>query len=78
MMMMHAWDMGWPWLAMWVAFKITIWALLVTGLIFLVRRLRHGGACIARFASPLDVLKMRYAKGELSREEYDTMKRELQ
>jgi putative membrane protein len=31
-----------------------------------------------RFESPLDIIKRRYASGEISKEEYDRMKNDLQ
>lgn len=77
MMMMHGWEMGWPWFGLWIVFKLTVWAFLITGVIFALRWLRREG-CGGRLRTPLDILKMRYARGELSREEFDTMKRELQ
>lgn len=78
MMMMHGgWVEAWPWFALWVAFKITVWSLVITGVIFAVRRLRREG-CVGRLSTPLEILKTRYARGELSREEFDAMRRELQ
>jgi putative membrane protein len=68
---------GWPWLALWILFKVALWALIATAVIFAIRRLR-GGACIGRLTTPLEILKARYARGELSREQFETMKRELE
>jgi putative membrane protein len=76
--MMHGgWTAAWPLIAVWLVFKVTVWALVITALVFAVRRLRRDG-CIGRRRAPLDILKTRYARGELSREEFDAMKRELQ
>lgn len=83
MMMMHdvmthgGWAAAWPWLAVWIVLKLTVWALVITALIFGIRRLRHG-ACARALMTPLEILRTRYAKGELSREEFEAMKRELQ
>ncbi|MGE5752407.1 MAG: SHOCT domain-containing protein [Deltaproteobacteria bacterium] len=53
---------------------------------FLFRRVFHGGAfCCAGGArgrdaasgDPLGILKSRYAKGEISREEYERMRKEI-
>jgi putative membrane protein len=77
-MMVHGggWPAAWPWLALWILLKLTVWALVITGLVFGVRWLRRE-TCRRPLATPLEILKTRYAKGELSREEFDSMKREL-
>ncbi len=77
-MMMHGGlAAAWPWLALWILLKVTVWALVITGLIFAVRWLRRG-TCVGRMSAPLEILKTRYARGEVSREEFEAMKRELQ
>ncbi|MHB0912099.1 MAG: SHOCT domain-containing protein [Armatimonadota bacterium] len=54
---------------------LIVWLLILGGLVYLVVWL------IRRFAAPhesaLDVLSKRYARGEIDREEYERMKREL-
>jgi putative membrane protein len=77
-MMMHGgWTAAWPWFALWVLAKVTVWVLVITALVFAVRHLRRG-ACAGRPSSPLDVVKMRYARGEVSRDEFEAMKHDLQ
>ncbi len=55
----------------------------VLGGIWLLRRAEQGGeAAFARPArgpgdDPLEILKRRYARGEISREEYETMRADL-
>jgi len=41
-------------------------------------RWRHGMGPDAGSDAPMDILKKRYAKGELTREEFEHMKRDLQ
>jgi putative membrane protein len=43
----------------------------------LVRRSKPEGPPDAAGETPLDILKMRYAKGELTRDEYERMKKDL-
>lgn len=75
---MHGgWLAAWPWLALWILLKLTVWALVITGLVLGVRWLRRETSG-NRLTAPLEILKTRYARGELSREEFDAMKRELQ
>ncbi|MDA8087077.1 MAG: SHOCT domain-containing protein [Nitrospiraceae bacterium] len=56
---------------------IAIWVLVVAGLIYLVRWLarpsNRGGQETA-----LDLLKKRYAKGEISKEEFEEKKKDIQ
>lgn len=80
--MMHRW-MGWEhgmgtgaWL-----FMIGFWVLAILGLVSLVRlALRRGRPGQEREApqTALEILKVRYARGELTREEFERMKRELE
>jgi putative membrane protein len=52
---------------------------IVAGLVWLVRRV-WGGSGRPRPAagdSPMDILRRRYAAGELTREEFDRMRREV-
>ena len=42
------------------------------------RNLPGGGSGGGRGESPLDVLKRRYAEGEITQEEFDRMKREIE
>jgi putative membrane protein len=56
---------------------VLLWAgfllLLVLGVKWLVRQGRDGGSR----RTPLDIAKERYAKGEITREEFEEMKRHL-
>lgn len=54
---------------------VLFWALVIVGIVLLVRWMldRSGG----RGETALQILDKRYARGEINREEYDRMKREL-
>ncbi len=77
---MHEW---WPvmgpfgWL-----FMLLFWALVIFGLVALVRWLMLQGRGEERPAPPsessLEILKKRYARGEISREDYLQMKKDLE
>ncbi len=72
----QSWAIAWPFVVLWFAFKIAIWALIVTALVYGVRWLRrssgHGSP-----ATPLEILRGRYARGELTRQEFEAMRRDL-
>ncbi len=76
--MMGGWSgfgFGWLWMVLW-------WALIIAGIVALVRWLgasssaSSGDAATGRKA--LDILKERYARGELDRETYEQMRRDLE
>ena len=58
-----------------------VWVLAIAGLIALgtwvLRRLPASGSPDTTKADPLAILKQRYARGELSRDQYEQMKRDL-
>jgi putative membrane protein len=55
------------------------WALILAGIVLLVVWfVRNAGKATGTLTqSPLDILKARYAKGEITKEQYDAMKRDL-
>jgi putative membrane protein len=56
------------------------WGLIIIGLVLVVRWLLdrgRPGSGQGTGEPPLDILKRRYARGEISKEEYDRMKQDL-
>ena len=75
--MMGGWAMGW----FGMIFMIAFWVLVIVGLIFLIRWLIQTTKG-ERDAAPgssraIDILKERYARGEISSEEFEKIKRDL-
>jgi putative membrane protein len=66
------WGMGLCWL-----FVLLFWVLIILGIVNLVKLIAGGGRRKDLEESPLDILKRRYAKGEISREEFEKMKEDL-
>jgi putative membrane protein len=68
---------AWPFLLVAIALKLAFWALIATALVFAIRWLRrqspHGNV-----PTPLDILRARYARGELSRQEFESMRQDLE
>ncbi len=52
------------------------WAVLVGGLLFVVKWL-WGQGTVSRADSALDMLKKRYARGEITKQEFEDMKRDV-
>jgi putative membrane protein len=75
--MMPIWN-AWPF---GMVLTFAYWVLLVAGIVVFVRwamQQGRGGAPSQRGRdAPLDILKPRYAAGEISRDDFERMKREL-
>lgn len=69
---------GWMVGGMWLL-PILFWILIIAGVVLIVRWLtaRDGQEKTSTPASPLAILKTRYAKGEIDRETFETMKRDI-
>lgn len=55
-------------------FMIIFWAVIIFGVVVLFKRLSHHHKGDHK---AMDILKERYAKGEITKEQFETMKREL-
>ncbi len=71
------WAGAWPFFVVAIAFRLALWALIVTALIFAVRWFRrqspHG-----HLSTPLEILRARYARGEISRQDFESMRQDLE
>ena len=64
----------------WMFLQFFFWILVIAGIVLLIVWLvRHPGRYERGIGeeSPLDVLRKRYARGEISKEEFDRMKKDL-
>jgi Predicted membrane protein len=71
---------GWMWgVGMWLGglAMLVFWGALIVGAILVVRLL-GGVPGREAHASPLDILKRRYASGEITREQYEQMRKDLE
>jgi putative membrane protein len=76
--MMHWFGYGWGGFLV----MILIWGLLIAAAVALVKALFSGGTANKETSLPqqdqaLDILKQRYARGEINQEEYETIKQDL-
>lgn len=77
----HGWGMGGDYgMGFGMIFSVLFWVLVIVGIVLLVRWLGTGTSqqpsAPAR-ESPLDVLKKRYARGEIGKEEFEEKKKDL-
>ena len=63
---------GWGWLM--PIFMIIFWGLVIWGIVALIR---HAGSSSGKADSAIEVLKQRYAKGEINKEEFEQKKKDL-
>jgi len=61
---------------MWI-FGAIFWILLLAGLVLLIKYLWEGSGAKGAHESALDILKKRYAKGEINKEEFEEKKKDL-
>jgi putative membrane protein len=71
--MMH-YGFGYGGMFMWIIFLIVIGLLIY----FIFQAKKTKGQTPIQNEAPLDILKRRYAKGEIAREEYERMKKDLE
>ncbi len=59
-------------------FMLLFWGLIIVGLVLLVRWLwDHGRPATGSGDAPIEILKRRYARGEITKEEFDRVKQDL-
>ena len=68
---------AWPYVLLWFAMKVAMWALVVTAVVVAVRWLRRHHPHAA-MPTPLDILRTRYARGEITRQDFESMRRDLE
>ena len=75
--MMGNWGMGW----FGMIFMVIFWALLIVGLVFLIKWLiqttSSGKAAEQTGSRAVEILKERYARGEIDKTEFESKKKDL-
>ncbi len=82
---MCPWMWGWGgwgwWSPIWGIVMLVFWLLVLAGLglvvLWFVRQIRPGEAAAGR-SRALEILQERYARGEITREQYEQMRRDLE
>ncbi|GAB4388437.1 MAG: hypothetical protein Kow0025_07690 [Thermodesulfovibrionales bacterium] len=76
--MMGGWGYGLGWIG--VVFMVAFWVLLIVGIVYLIRwaasATRQGEK--GRGDDALEILRKRYARGEIGREEFEQKKKDLE
>ncbi len=71
-------DMGWG--GMWFGwfFWIVLIVLIIWAIVRFSNQKSNGSSNLTHRETPLDILKRRYASGEITKQQYDEMRRDLQ
>lgn len=83
--MMGGWERGGETSGVWFSVfsvigpivMLAFWVLIIVGIVVLIRWLINQSKSGVFGRTPLEILKGRYAKGEISREEFERMKKDL-
>lgn len=65
---------GWGWIGLGFLHMVVFWGLVILAFVALLKWLGGGGPDEPR---AMDILKARYAKGELTREQFEQLKRDI-
>ncbi len=74
--MMHGGDYGWGMGFGWI-WMIFFWGLVIAGIVYFVQTVTRKSGTSNVSETPHDILKKRFAKGEISKEEFERMKDDL-
>jgi putative membrane protein len=69
----YGWGMG----GFGFIFMIIFWGLILAGVIFVIKLLIGNAKGEGKTETALDILKKRYAKGEISKEEFEEKKKDV-
>jgi putative membrane protein len=73
------WNFGWGWgMGIGCVATLLLWILIILGIVFLVRAILRAERKGAVEETALDILKKRYAKGEIGKEEFEEKKKDIQ
>ncbi len=68
----NGFGMGFGWI-----FMILFWVLVILGVVYLIKLVTGGSRKEEQTETALDILKKKYARGEISKEEFEEKKKDL-
>jgi putative membrane protein len=73
------WNFGWGWgMGIGCIATFLLWILIILGIVFLVRAILRSERKGTAEETALDILKKRYARGEIGREEFEEKRKDIQ
>jgi len=79
--MWGSYDYGWGWgMGLGMISMVLVWVLVILGIVILVKWIAAGSSVAGQppAKTALDILKERYARGEIGREEFEQKKRDIE
>jgi putative membrane protein len=74
---MYGYGMGWGWFG--PILMIVFWVLVIAGIVYLVKTIAGGrSSTFSKEETAIDILKKRYARGEIDAEEFSRRKKDLE
>ncbi len=67
--------MGWGWIGLGMVHMLVFWVLVILGIVALTRWLAGRGSDGS--ARAIDILKARYARGEITKEQFEQIRRDI-
>jgi len=74
---MHYWGWGFGWWFGGMIMMVLFWIVVVVGILVLIRWLFGQSPGKRSSQSALEILKKRYARGEITKEEFENMKKDI-
>jgi putative membrane protein len=71
-------ERGWGWMLLGGLHMLALWVLVIGAIWLLVRALSNSARRTEAPARPLDILKERYARGEIDKAEFDQRRADLE
>ncbi|MEK7777137.1 MAG: SHOCT domain-containing protein [Chloroflexota bacterium] len=69
-------DVGWGWMTLGWVWMVVVWGSIIWLVVWGISRVTPGRTSSS--ATPLDIAKERYARGEITKEQFEDLKRTLQ
>ena len=68
---------NWGWMGFGWLFMIAFWILIFLGIIWLIKNFANQNQNLNKDSQALEILKQRYAKGEINKQEFEEKKKDL-
>ncbi|MDD2870968.1 MAG: SHOCT domain-containing protein [Candidatus Gracilibacteria bacterium] len=75
--MMYYGDYNWPFMVFGGGFMIVFWIIIVIGFVYFLKEYNNGRGSDENENKALNILKERYAKGEIDLNQFEEMKKNL-
>ena len=68
---------GWGWIGVGWITMLAFWVVVIAGVVVAVRWMNAHGGTGQDLETPMKILRRRYAAGEITKEQFDSMKRDV-